>query len=306
MVDRGMSKGGRQSTKDLFFDDLQKAKKKVDAVWKVADESIDGYRESNCLLVKSASPLIVFGSRELGPIGTGPRRDARDSTHSLTSTPRQSSTCINENPNSMFLFLFFSHGVGNDLMGSQKTKGRYHFVLTCSNGRIPNAPAPPTSSSLQTGIPSLELGASKHQTEQRSFSSDQQLGMNSLRLCPTRTLENEWRSLRKAGWVDVVGARAEGFESAGTWKQPRPGWTVASGRKQQPLAFFPRPCSTLDETACLGVGTIPTQKGRVVVTGGLGLGCWCWSWVCLLLASPGLKISSFLATSRGLGFTITL
>lgn len=79
-------------------------------------------------------------------------------------------------------------------------------------------------------------------------------------------------TVEKGGVGRRRGARAEGFESAGTWKQPRPGWTVASGRKQQPLAFFPRSCSTLDETACLGVGRIPTQKPEGEGGGGLGLG----------------------------------
>jgi hypothetical protein len=82
---------------------------------------------------------------------------------------------------------------------------------------------------------------------------------------------------RKAGWVDVVGARAEGFESAGTWKQPRPGWAVARSHSLLALSIP----ETLDETACLGVGTIPTQKVRVVVWGcavdvGVAVSCYCW------------------------------
>lgn len=101
-------------------------------------------------------------------------------------------------------------------------------------------------------------------------------------------------TVEKGGVGRRRGARAEGFESAGTWKQPRPGWTVASGRKQQPLAFFPRSCSTLDETACLGVGRIPTQKPEGEGGGGLGLGFVGVELGRLLLAAPGLKMSSFL------------
>ena len=135
----------------------------------------------------------------------------------------------------------------------------------------------------------LELGGSKRQ---RSFSSDQR-GMILSDCVPT--LYNILCRERRGGSTSSAhgrrGSRAQ--ELGSNLDQDGP---LQAATRLWPSSML----ETLDETAYLGVGTIPTQKVRVVVWG-CGRGSCC---VVLLLAYPA-RVSRFpfLGPSLRLGFT---